>query len=80
MARSSDEQQHILFLLLHDLIYFSRYGWGESVQSDIVIVGKHDALPEFIKILPGQLKALLGSELNLECEVSKIFMIQNIPN
>lgn len=33
------------------------------------MVGKYEALPEFIRILPGQLKILLGSELTLECEV-----------
>lgn len=48
----------------------NRYGWGESVQSGTIVVGKHSALPEFTKILPGQLKALLGSDIALECEVS----------
>lgn len=50
----------------------NRYGWGESVQSDPIIIGKFDELPEFIKTLPGQLKALKGSELTLDCEVEKV--------
>ncbi|KAJ8954585.1 hypothetical protein NQ318_003116 [Aromia moschata] len=47
----------------------NRYGWGESVLSGPITVGRHNALPEFTKILPGQLKALRGSDITLECEI-----------
>ncbi|KAK9886795.1 hypothetical protein WA026_018448 [Henosepilachna vigintioctopunctata] len=47
----------------------NRYGWGEMVQSDIITVGDATGLPEFTNILPGQLKALLGSRVSLECEL-----------
>lgn len=49
----------------------NRYGWGEPVVSDPITIGKHDELPEFTRILQGQLKALRGSEVFLDCEVSK---------
>lgn len=49
----------------------NRYGWGESVQSSTVTIGRVPELPEFVKILPGQLKALLDSDIYLECEVRK---------
>lgn len=52
----------------------NRYGWGESVQSSVMTLGKPTSLPEFTKILPGQHKALLGSEVILECEVSTILI------
>lgn len=46
----------------------NRYGWGHSVQtSEPVTVGEYASLPEFTKILPGQLKVLLGSDFTLEC-------------
>lgn len=48
----------------------NRYGWGESVQSGPITVGRSENLPDFVKILPGQLKVLLGSNISLECEVS----------
>lgn len=49
----------------------NRYGWGEPlVTSQPICVGyKAINMPEFIKILPGQLKALLGSNIRLECQV-----------
>lgn len=48
----------------------NRYGWGESVTtSNSFTVGEVVDLPEFIKILPGQSKALEGSTIKLECEV-----------
>ncbi|XP_066996546.2 titin homolog isoform X2 [Anabrus simplex] len=48
----------------------NRYGWGESVTtSNPVLVGKPVELPEFVRILPGQLKALRGSSIRLECQV-----------
>lgn len=46
----------------------NRYGWGEPVQSEFITVGKHCELPEFVRILPGQIKALLKSDIALECE------------
>lgn len=46
----------------------NRYGWGHSVQtSNPVTVGVFATLPEFTKILPGQLKVLLGKDFTLEC-------------
>lgn len=48
----------------------NRYGWGPSVQTSSPLqVGGAECLPEFVKILPGQLKALLGTQLVLECTV-----------
>lgn len=46
----------------------NRYGWGEPAQSDTIIVGKRNELPEFTKILPGKVKALIGTSTQLECE------------
>jgi hypothetical protein len=49
----------------------NRYGWGESVTTTAAIgVGCKVELPEFTRILPGQLKALQGSSISLECEVT----------
>lgn len=48
----------------------NRYGWGKSVQTTIpILVGGADCLPEFVKILPCQTKALLGTELAIDCAV-----------
>ncbi|KAL7299322.1 hypothetical protein TKK_0007901 [Trichogramma kaykai] len=48
----------------------NRYGWGESVtMSGSATVCDNIAIPEFTKILPDQLKALIGSTVQLECEV-----------
>lgn len=47
----------------------NRYGWGESVVSDTIVVGKCHEIPEFVKILPGQVKVLKDSIFTLECEV-----------
>ncbi|XP_059620294.1 muscle M-line assembly protein unc-89-like, partial [Phlebotomus argentipes] len=48
----------------------NRYGWGPSVQtSQSVLVGVPVQMPEFTKILPGQLKALIEREITLECIV-----------
>ncbi|KAG8223459.1 hypothetical protein J437_LFUL001953 [Ladona fulva] len=48
----------------------NRYGWGESVTTSTpVALGKHMILPEFISILPGQMKALRGMDIKLECQV-----------
>lgn len=49
----------------------NRYGWGESTASSTFVIGKSIELPEFVKILPGQLKALIGSDVTMECEVRK---------
>lgn len=38
--------------------------------SDTFTVGHPEEMPEFTKILPGQMKALVGSDVTLECEVS----------
>lgn len=49
----------------------NRYGWGESVTTtSAFVVGLKVELPEFTRILPGQLKALQGSSISLECEVT----------
>lgn len=48
----------------------NRYGWGESVtMTNSVLVSESTDLPEFTRILPGQLKALEGTSIKLECEV-----------
>lgn len=48
----------------------NRYGWGHSVQtSNSILVGGVESLPEFTKILPGQLKVLLAKEFKLDCIV-----------
>lgn len=48
----------------------NRYGWGKSVQTtNPILVGGADCLPEFVKILPCQIKALLGSDVSLDCTV-----------
>ncbi|XP_057334928.1 titin-like isoform X2 [Microplitis mediator] len=49
----------------------NRYGWGEPVtMTNSVTVREVVKFPEFTKILPGQLKALAGTVLSLDCEVS----------
>nr|XP_034839612.1 uncharacterized protein LOC117995729 [Maniola hyperantus] len=46
----------------------NRYGWGESVQTSIPIrIGLAGDRPEFIEILPGQLKVLVGETATLCC-------------
>lgn len=50
----------------------NRYGWGESVQSDTIVVGKCHEIPEFVRTLPGQVKVLKESIVNLECEVKEV--------
>ncbi|KPU76642.1 uncharacterized protein Dana_GF13334, isoform F [Drosophila ananassae] len=48
----------------------NRYGWGPAVQtSSSLQVGGVECLPEFVKILPGQAKALLGSSFTLQCNM-----------
>jgi len=49
----------------------NRYGWGEPVtMTNSVLVSESTDLPEFTKILAGQLKALEGTPIELECEVN----------
>lgn len=46
----------------------NRYGYGPSTQTTYPIMfGDVVKLPEFTKILPGQLKALLNNDITLEC-------------
>lgn len=46
----------------------NRNGWGESVTTSCpVLVGVSLQMPEFTQILPGQMKALVGNPLLLEC-------------
>lgn len=46
----------------------NRYGYGPSVQTTYPIMfGEVVKLPEFYKILPGQLKALINFDISLEC-------------
>lgn len=53
----------------------NRYGWGESVtMTNSVKVSETVDLPEFTKILPGQLKVLEGSAVKLECEASALLL------
>ncbi|XP_067210466.1 uncharacterized protein [Linepithema humile] len=48
----------------------NRYGWGEPVtMTNSVLVSESTDLPEFTRILPGQLKALEGTLVKLECEI-----------
>lgn len=48
----------------------NRYGWGPAVQTRHPLqVGGVECLPEFVKILPGQVKALLGSSFTLQCNM-----------
>ncbi|XP_030081339.1 titin isoform X17 [Drosophila hydei] len=48
----------------------NRYGWGPAVQTSSPLqVGGVECLPEFVKILPGQVKALLGSSFTLQCNM-----------
>ncbi|XP_047040434.1 titin homolog isoform X8 [Helicoverpa zea] len=48
----------------------NRYGWGESVQTSTPFgVGLAGDRPEFVEILPGQLKVLAGETANLSCSV-----------
>ncbi|XP_053624068.1 titin homolog isoform X6 [Plodia interpunctella] len=48
----------------------NRYGWGEAVQTSVpVTVGSSGDRPEFVDILPGQLKILVGTTANLSCRV-----------
>lgn len=48
----------------------NRYGWGESVQTSTPIgVGLSGGRPEFVDILPGQLKVLVGQKASLSCSV-----------
>lgn len=51
----------------------NRYGWGESVtMTNPVRVSETVDLPEFTRILPGQLKVLEGTRVKLECEVNAL--------
>lgn len=46
----------------------NRYGWGPSTQTTFPIVfGGAIQLPEFTKILTGQMKSLIDTETTLEC-------------
>ncbi|CRL00790.1 CLUMA_CG014043, isoform B [Clunio marinus] len=46
----------------------NRYGYGPSTQTTYPIMfGDVVKLPEFTKILPGQLKALINNDITLEC-------------
>ncbi|XP_071444620.1 titin homolog [Hetaerina americana] len=48
----------------------NRYGWGESVTTAApVALGRAVQLPEFVSILPGQMKVLRGMAVKLECQV-----------
>ncbi|XP_034651180.1 LOW QUALITY PROTEIN: muscle M-line assembly protein unc-89-like [Drosophila subobscura] len=48
----------------------NRYGWGPAVQTSSTLqVGGVECLPEFVKILPGQVKALLGASFTLQCNM-----------
>lgn len=49
----------------------NRYGWGKSIQTSYpIFVGNPQTLPEFTKILPGQMKAMLGHTIVLDCIVT----------
>lgn len=51
----------------------NQYGWGESKKtSNPVTVEETPEFPEFEVCLPGELKALLGAAVELECKVSVV--------
>lgn len=57
----------------------NRYGWGEPVtMTNSVLVSESTDLPEFTRILPGQLKALEGTPVKLECEASSRITAQSL--
>lgn len=57
----------------------NRYGWGESVTTtNSVKVSDTDDLPEFTRILPGQLKVLESATVKLECEASALLLVHLI--
>ena len=57
----------------------NRYGWGEPVtMKNSVLVIESTDLPEFTKILPGQLKTLEGTSVKLECEASLYIYTKHI--
>lgn len=66
----------------------NRYGWGESLTTtNSVLVIESTDLPEFTKILSGQLKVLEGTSVKLECEASSsksinilLYFSTNVPN
>ncbi|XP_045542085.1 uncharacterized protein LOC106716992 [Papilio machaon] len=46
----------------------NRYGWGESVQTSTSVgIGLAGDRPEFVEVLPGQLKVLFGETATLKC-------------
>lgn len=45
----------------------NRHGYGESITSEVITVGKKNDLPEFPVLLPNQQKALKGDTITLEC-------------
>lgn len=48
----------------------NRYGWGEPVQTPAPVGCSSAGIrPEFDSILPGQLKALVGETITLNCSV-----------
>ncbi|KAF5273319.1 hypothetical protein FQR65_LT04741 [Abscondita terminalis] len=49
----------------------NRYGWGESVQTDLITLGDCAGFPEFNENLPGQIKGLLGADLTIQCKVKE---------
>lgn len=49
----------------------NRYGWGDSVQTSNPFLMEYDLkLPEFIKILPGQIKCLINQDIKFICTVN----------
>lgn len=49
----------------------NRHGWGEAAQTSApIVVGRAGDPPEFVEILPGQLKVLLGETAELSCSVT----------
>lgn len=58
----------------------NRFGWGESVKSGIIKIGKSNTPPEFINCLPIQLRIRKGTNAVLECQVNNNFNRKyNIP-
>lgn len=48
----------------------NRYGWGDSVQTSNPFLMEYDLkLPEFAKILPGQIKGLINQGIKFICTV-----------
>lgn len=56
----------------------NRFGWGESVTSEIITVGKTFIPPEFVQTLPIQMRLMEGAQATLECQVRNVDRLSQI--